>query len=126
MSRPTQLRRIRLHSVNVVNFQSTVFISNFMHMRDKTVCVFEAEILPLLDPAALAGKLTSVLPVWALAAAISRIDRTGTSRRACPRFRRRKTAEGGPGQACEAGAEGQAHSGARHLSVITLPSTCTA
>ena len=34
------LRRRGLHSVNVVNFQSTVFISNFMHMRDKTVCGF--------------------------------------------------------------------------------------
>ena len=35
-----QLRRRRIHSVNVVNFQWTVFISNFMHMRDKTVCGF--------------------------------------------------------------------------------------
>ena len=35
-----QLRRTRLHSVNVVNFQWTVFIANFMHMRDKTVCGF--------------------------------------------------------------------------------------
>ena len=34
------LKRKRLHSVNVVNFQLTVFISNFMHMRDKTVCGF--------------------------------------------------------------------------------------
>ena len=34
------LRRRGLHSVNVVNFQWTVFISNFMHMRDKTVCGF--------------------------------------------------------------------------------------
>ena len=29
-----------IYSVNVVNFQSTVFISDFMHMRDKTVCGF--------------------------------------------------------------------------------------
>ena len=43
-----QLRRIRLHSVNALNFQWTVFISNFMHMRDKTVCGFWAESLPLL------------------------------------------------------------------------------
>ena len=35
-----QLRRRRLQSVNVVNFQWTVFISNFMHMRDKPVCGF--------------------------------------------------------------------------------------
>ena len=35
---------IRLHSVNVLNFLSTVFISNFMHMRDKTVCGFWAEM----------------------------------------------------------------------------------
>ena len=34
------LRGHRIYSVNVLNFQSTVFISNFMHMRDKTVCVF--------------------------------------------------------------------------------------
>ena len=30
----------RIYSVNVLNFQSTVFISDFMHMRDKTVCGF--------------------------------------------------------------------------------------
>ena len=35
-----QLRRTRLHSVNVVNCQWAVFIANFMHMRDKTVCGF--------------------------------------------------------------------------------------
>ena len=29
-----------IYSVNVVNFQWTVFISDFMHMRDKTVCGF--------------------------------------------------------------------------------------
>ena len=34
------LRGHRIYSVNVLNFQSTVFISNFMHMREKTVCEF--------------------------------------------------------------------------------------
>ena len=34
------LRGSRIYSVNVVNFQWTVFISDFMHMRDKTVCGF--------------------------------------------------------------------------------------
>ena len=29
-----------IYSINVVNFQWTVFISDFMHMRDKTVCGF--------------------------------------------------------------------------------------
>ena len=42
------LRGSRTYSVNVVNFQWTVFISDFMHMRDKTVCGFWAESLPLL------------------------------------------------------------------------------
>ena len=36
-----------IYSVNVVNFQWTVFISDFMHMREKTVCGFWAESLPL-------------------------------------------------------------------------------
>ena len=45
-----QLRGSRIYSVNVVNFQWIVFISDFMHMRDKTVhvCGFWSESLPLL------------------------------------------------------------------------------
>eukprot|EP01048_Picozoa_sp_COSAG05_P001974 COSAG05_NODE_73_length_21807_cov_283.593698_13_plen_120_part_00 len=34
------LKGSRIYSVNVLNFQWTVFISDFMHMRDKTVCGF--------------------------------------------------------------------------------------
>ena len=38
-----------IYSVNVVNFQWTVFISDFMHMRDKTVELyvdFEPKVYP--------------------------------------------------------------------------------
>ena len=31
-----------IYSVNVVNFQWAVFISDFMHMRGKTICEFSA------------------------------------------------------------------------------------